>query len=106
MLYDALRDKISLALSNMQDDEALHGRSRRIYRLAVLNALQHYLMLIYAHITNSQAGASDWEEVKELYDWNTMKKCFACSSSLNLDTYAALLELETLCETGIDTINS
>lgn len=104
-LFNALRTQINLAITNMKNDEELHGRSRRIYRLVVLNGLQQYLMLVYAYITNPHAGASDWAEVKELYDWAAFKKCFACSSGLNLDTYATLLELETLCETGIDTIN-
>ena len=104
-LFNSMRTQIDLAIANVVADEELHGRSRRIYRLVVLNAAQQYMMLMYAYITNPYAGESDWDAVKTLYNWTAMKKCFACSSGLNLETYATLLQLETLCETGIDIIN-
>lgn len=104
MLYNEIATDWLASLSAVVTDEKIHGKSTKLLRTALLTAAQHYVMLMYANVTEPYAGASDFDEVKEAFDYEVVKKCFACRG-IYIDNYVTLLDIESISETGVDTIN-
>lgn len=62
-----------------------------------------YMMLLYKDVTAPYAIPTTLEDLKEKFDYNTIKKCFSCQS-VNLDDLVTILNLEELVETNIDNL--